>query len=266
MTTTVDLPATHNVRFDLVELDLLAAFAGRRLPFPLRVPSFGRIESERADYFAGAAASLTRRGLATPHGPIGVAADLVRFIRAHRGAVDLVVVADRAVTGVVAMVLGADAILCRQSIGGVPGTVTVTRVTASELTDELATAIPRLRPAPSMPMTLPPGVVEEVEIAAADIGASEKRVRALTRQRGGDEAAVAELAELLTSVTGRGQIGATMENRNGAVERPVELSWLDSPQGRVRVDHDDRDWLSVNPLRHSEMVSALREAATLARG
>jgi hypothetical protein len=35
------------VHFGLVELDLLAAHAGVRFPFPLRIPEFGRIPGER---------------------------------------------------------------------------------------------------------------------------------------------------------------------------------------------------------------------------
>ncbi|MEU6642787.1 ESX secretion-associated protein EspG [Saccharomonospora sp. NPDC046836] len=256
------------VEFGLAELDLLGAYAGTSFPFPLRVPSFGRIEGERNALLAAAGQALSERGLATDHGPLGVAADLVTALREHRNTVDLVVVGPDTVIGVVAMVHGPRAVVCRQKIGGTPGPVTVTRVAAADLTDEFANQIPQAAAAPAMPITLPPRVVGDATRLlenTAGTAAPRKRVRTLVRERGGDEAAVDALVNLLPSVTGRGQLGAALRSTAGAVERPLELSWLDSPQGRVRVDDDARGWVSINPLRHSELVRVLGEAATLAR-
>ncbi|MBN6038328.1 ESX secretion-associated protein EspG [Amycolatopsis sp. 195334CR] len=251
-------------RFELAELDLLGTFAGTRPPFPLRVPSFGRIEGERKALLAAAGQALADRGLADEDGPIGVAAELVTALREHRNAVDLVVVDGTAVTGVVAMVLGQHAVVCSQSIAGLPGPVTVRRVGAAALTGEFTSRIPALEAAPTMPLTLPPGVVEDATRLlenTAGVAAPRQRVRTLVRERGGDEAAVDALVGLLASVPGRGQLGAVVRPPTGAAERPLELSWLDSPQGRVRVDRDAFGWVSVNPLRHSELVRVLREAA-----
>ncbi|GAB3493207.1 ESX secretion-associated protein EspG [Amycolatopsis cihanbeyliensis] len=267
MTVTTEPPVEHGVPFSLPELDLLATFAGERFPFPLRVPSFGRIEGERKALLGGAAQALSERGLATARGPVGAAADLVTALREHRSTVDLVVVDRGKATGVLAMVHGRRAVVCRQSIGGTPGPVAVTRVTATALTDEFTNRIPRVEAAPAAPITLPPGVVGDATRLlenTAGIAAPRKRVRTLIRERGGDEAAVDALVELVPPVTGRGQLG-TVVRRAGGAERPLELSWLDSPQGRIRVDNDARGWVSINPLRRGELVRVLREAATLAR-
>jgi hypothetical protein len=260
--------ALDDATFELVELDLLSTYAGTRLPFPLRVPSFGRIEHERADLLAAAGASLAERGLATDRGPTGVAADLVTALREHRGTVDLVVVGRTTVTGVVALVRDRGAVVCRQEIGGTPGPVTVARVSESALPDVFLTRIPEVGAAPVMPITLPPGVVGDATRLLEKTGgvaAPEQRVRALVRERGGDEGAVDALLDLLPSVEGRGQLGV-LARRSGTVERVLEVSWLDGPRGRVRVNTDDNGWLSVNPLRHGELVRTLRQAVAAAHG
>ncbi|SFB43582.1 EspG family protein [Amycolatopsis marina] len=267
MTVTFESPVEHRVQFGLPELDAIGAYAGRRPPFPLRVPSFGRIEGERDALLASAIRSLSERGLATTRGPVGIAADLVTALRQHRSTIDLVVVDGSVATGVVAVFHGPGALVCHQPIGGVPGPVTVLRVTAAALTDELVKQIPRVEAAQAIPITLPPGVVDDAtRLQEGPTGAAlQQRIRALVRERGGDEAAVDAVVNLLPSVPGRGQLGATVRRAGGAVERPLETSWLDSPKGRVRVDKDPSGWVSINPLRHSELLRALREAAAAAR-
>lgn len=214
----------------LVEMDLLATHAGVPFPFPLRVPSFGRRTDERDMLLAEAGHALCDRGLATAHGPAGVAAELVTALREHRSAVDLVVIGNGTVTGMVAMVYGDQAMLCRQPLHAErAGTVRVTRIAATALADEFAGLIPNTSAVKALPITLPPGVVDQ-------------------------------LVDLFPALTGQGQLGVT---RGGS--RPLEVSWLDSPSGRVRVSGDDRGWVSVNPLRRSELVRLTRDAATLAR-
>ncbi|CAM3186774.1 ESX secretion-associated protein EspG [Saccharomonospora xinjiangensis] len=261
--------AAFGVRFGLPELDLLTTYAGTRSPFPLKVPSFGRIEDERTGLFATAARALTERGLATAHGPAGVAADLVAALREHRGSVDLVVVSGGVVTGAVALFHGQHAVVCRQPIGGTPGPVAVERIGAGAVPGELAGEVPDLDAASSMPITFPPGVLGEATRLLenpAGTAAPLRRVRALVRERGGDPDAVDALVGLLPTVTGRGQLGAVVRREGGAVERPLELSWLDGPRGRVRVSKDGDGWVSVNPLRHSELTRVLRDAVAEARG
>ncbi|GAB2804758.1 ESX secretion-associated protein EspG [Lentzea nigeriaca] len=203
------------IAFDLVEMDLLATHAGVRWPFPLRVPSFGKLADERAALLAEAGHGLQARGLAEAHGPTGMAAELVTALREHTAVVDLVVPE----TGAVAMVYGADAVVCTQS----GSTVRATHVEAETLGDELVALIPELRPAQLMPITLPPGAGLDLE------------------------------------VTGQGQAGVVL----GGQRR--EVSWLDSPGGRVRVDVGDDGWVSVNPMRHNDVVRVIGELAAMAR-
>lgn len=264
MTATIE----REVCFEPVELDLLATHVGVRFPFPLRVPSFGRLTSERDTLLDSAGQALRARGLATAHGPIGMAAELVNALREYRGAVDLVVVGTGPVTGAVAMVYGDWAVVCRQSLSDEQaGTVRVARVPAATLSDELAGLIPKVLPASAMPITLPPGVVGDALRLlgkTADTPATRRCVRELVRTCGGDEAVVDQLVDLFPALTGRGQLGV-VRRRGATVTRPREVSWLDSPRGRVRVDHSGDGWVSVNPLRHSELVRALGEVAADAR-
>ncbi|MBK1783574.1 ESX secretion-associated protein EspG [Prauserella cavernicola] len=269
MTLSLESPPEPAVRFGLAELDLLATYAGARPPFPLRVPSVGRIEDERRALLGSAGQALAERGLATGNGPLGLAADLVEALRGHRSTVDLVVAEGTETTGVVAMVCRHHTVVCRQSIGGEPGPVTVTRVRTAALTDEFTVRIPKAAPAPALPITLPPGVVGDATRLLENTtgeAAPLRRARELVRERGGDESAVDALVTLLPSVVGRGQLGVVVRPEGGHAERPRELSWLDGSRGRVRVDHDERGWVSVNPLRHSELLRELRDAAALARG
>ncbi|MET9231641.1 ESX secretion-associated protein EspG [Lentzea sp. NPDC003310] len=66
-------------------------------------------------------------------------------------------------------------------------------------------------------------------------------------------------AGLDLEVTGQGQAGVV----RGGQRR--EVSWLDSAGGRVRVDVGEDGWVSVNPLRHHDLVRAIGELAAVAR-
>ncbi|EIE99237.1 ESX secretion-associated protein EspG [Saccharomonospora glauca] len=257
--------AGSGVRFNPVELDLLATYAGTRFPFPLKVPSFGRIEDERRALLAEAGRGLAERNLAGEHGPRGVAAELVTALREHRSAIDLVVVTGGTTTGFVAMSYGPRAVICRQELGGAPGPVSVERIATDALSDAIVAHIPEVEAASTMPITLPPGVVDDALrlLNTAGVGDPRERVRALVRERGGDPDAVDTLVALLPSVVGRGQLGVVRRS-GGAVERPLEMSWLDGPRGRVRVSKDADGWTSINPLRHGELVRAVRDAAASA--
>lgn len=213
------------VSFDLVEMDLLATHAGVRWPFPLQVPSFGRFVSERAALLAEAGRGLQARGLATEHGPEGMAAELVTALREYRGAVDLVVMGENVATGAVAMVYGEWAVVCRQELQG--STVRAIRVHADEVSDELIGLIPVNNPAQTMPTTLPPGT---------------------------------GLGGLTELYPGKGQLGVNIRHGGRG-----EVSWLDGAKGRIRVDVGSDGWISVNPVRHNEILRAVSEAAAVAR-
>jgi len=240
MTAALETRAGHDdVHFGLVELDLLAAHAGVRFPFPLRVPEFGRIAGEREVLLAAAGVTLRVRGWAGRRGPLGVAAELVTALREYRGTVDLVLAGPDSVVGVVAMVYRTWALICCQPLTGAHAStgVWIRRVAQSVLADQLIGMVPEVAPVRAMPITLPPD--------------------------GDDPGVLDDLGELLPELTGSGQLGAT---RRGTGERSgAELSWLDGPRGRVRVNRAEDGWLSVNPLRRNEMRLALDNVAIIAR-
>jgi hypothetical protein len=225
------------VYLGLVELDLLATHAGARFPFPLRVPEFGRIEGERAVLLAAAGVTLRARGLAGERGPLGVAAEVVTALREFRGTVDLVLIGPDSSVAVVAAVYRSWTLICRQRLTGDPAAngVRIRRVAQNALADELAGMVPAVEPAVAMPITIPPD--------------------------GGDPVALDELGVVLPELTGSGHLGGT---RHGA-RSGTGLSWLDGPRGRVRVNHAEDGWCSVNSLRQNELRRTINELAMTAR-
>ncbi|HEX3779437.1 MAG TPA: ESX secretion-associated protein EspG [Pseudonocardiaceae bacterium] len=255
-----------SVHLGLVELDLLATHAGVPLPFPLRVPSFGRIEAEREVLLAVAGQTLRLRGLADDDGPTGIAAELLTALREHRGTVDLVCSGADGETAVVALVYRASALICRQRLTGDPASsVLLRRVADTALTAELLDFVPELAAARSMPIMLPAAVVDAALRLVKDGTDLEARLRDLVGDHGGDPAVLDELAGLLATPTGGGQLGAT-RRRDGVDGRAgSELSWLDGPRGRVQVSRDLDGWVSINPLRPDGVRFALDGLATIAR-
>lgn len=228
-------------RFGLVELDLLAAHAGARCPFPLRVPEFGRIAGEREVLLAAAGATLRARGLADVRGPLGVAAELVTALGEHRGAVDLVLAGPDSVIGVAAMVYGDRALICGQPLTETPTAgVWVRRVLRNVLADELMAMVPQVAPAQVMPITFRPDDADRVDSAVLD-----------------------GLVSVLGELTGSGQLGASSHG-TGETRSETELSWLDGPRGRVRVSSAPGGWVSVNPLRRNDLRLVLDELVTIA--
>lgn len=258
-----------SVHFGLVELDLLATHAGAPFPFPLRVPSFGRIAGEREVLLATAGQTLLARGLADEVGPVGVAAEVVTALREHRGTVDLVLVGSDGATGIVAMVYQSWALICCQPLADDPaGTVRIWRVADTALAGELLAMVPALAPARSMPITLPARAVSTAVRLIDDVeddAEKEQRLRDLVRDCGGDPDVLDKLAGLLPSLSGRGQLGATRSAEAGSTRTGPELSWLDGPHGRVRVNPATDGWVSVNPLRPNSLRFTLNEMAMTAR-
>lgn len=241
--TTTTAPDTHTspagmLHFGLVELDLLASHVGVRFPYPLRVPEFGRIPGERKVLLAAAGATLRTRGLASEHGPLGVAAEVVTALREYRGTVDLVLAGPGGAVGIMAMVYRSWTLICRQPLTDDPAKtgIWIRRVAQNALTDELIGMVPEVEPATAMPITVAP---HEADPDALD-----------------------ELGEVLPEVTGMGELGAI---RRGGGRTGVELSWLDGPRGRVQVNRSEDGWFSVNPLRRREMRYAINDLAMIAR-
>ncbi|MBB4909570.1 ESX secretion-associated protein EspG [Actinophytocola algeriensis] len=240
-------------RFGLVELDLLATHAGAAIPYPLRVPSYGRVPEERDELFAAAAEALQVRGLADADGPAGPAADVVAALARRRGTVDLVVRGPGGERGAVAMVYGKHAVLCKQDFDG-EQLVDVRRIPLSAVATALTALVPDLVAATAMPVRLP--------AAATLVTAGHHHVVAA---HGGDPDELDALTDLVSAVDGGGQLGATVTTREGGDVKDTrtapELCWLDTPSGRVRVTTppapEPDGWVSVNPLS----PSTLRQAA-----
>jgi hypothetical protein len=266
---TAVLDEAPTVQFGLVELDLLATHAGIPMPFPLRVPSFGRIPGERAVLLDAAGHALRQRGLADDTGPLGTAAELVTALREYRGAVDLVAVTQEQTIGAVALVYRSWALVCTQDLtAGDTATVRVWRVADTALAAALRPLVPSAAPARSMPVMLPTHVVDTAHrlvAAATDDAELAQRLRELMRDYGGDPDALDQLAGLLTALTCRGQLGVTRRGPGGSERAGTELSWLDGPRGRVRVHRGADGWVSVNPLRPAALSFALNDLAMIAR-
>jgi EspG family len=140
--------------------------------------------------------------------------------------------------GIVAMVYRSWTLICRQPMTDDPAQtgVRIRRVAQNALTDELIGLAPDVEPAVTMPITVAP---DEADPEALD-----------------------ELDEVLPEVTGMGELGAI---RRGAGRAGASLSWLDGPRGRVQVNRSEDGWLSINPLRRTEMRYAINDLAMIAR-
>ncbi|WP_116203434.1 ESX secretion-associated protein EspG [Amycolatopsis circi] len=262
MTAVLPRAGDETVHIGLVEADLLAAHAGASWPFPLQVPSYGRIEGEREILFATAGQALQARGLADDSGPDGLAAEAVTALRERRGIVDLVVADAEGATAVTALVYRSSALICRQRLEA--DTLSVRRVDETALVDAVLAEIPQVEAARTMPVTLPAHAVKEAMALTDDEDDVSRahRLRDLVRDSGGDPAALDSLVGLVVPLTGRGQLGAT---RDGRTREGRELSWMDGPRGRVRINPARDGWLSVNSLRQADLRFALGELATAAR-
>jgi hypothetical protein len=253
------------IDFSLVELDLLATHAGVPCPFPLRVPSFGRIPGERDVLLAAAARTLELRDLADETGPRNAAAEVVTALREHRGTVDLVLTTADGPVGVVALVYRSWALICRQALDDeASGTVRIRRLADTALTGELLGLVPELPAVRSMPITLPAREVIAATRVITEVEDPAERAR-LLRDAVRDPGVLDRLTGLFPVLTGHGQLGATRRTGDRTVRAGAELSWLDGPKGRVRLDRGDNGWVSVNPLRHNDIRHALDNLATLAR-
>nr|QEO73928.1 hypothetical protein [uncultured bacterium] len=255
-------------RFGLVELDLLAANADAVIPYPLRVPSFGRIPAERDVLFAAAGETLRRRGLADEYGPIGLAKAVVTALATRSGTVDVVVTRPGGSTGVLAMVHRGKALLCRQNLNGpVDELVEVWSIPLDGLAHALTGVIPGLPGARTMPVRLPLAAVNAVQRTLADGTPMAGQVRRIAAEHGCSTGDLETLIRLGSTVTGRGQLGVTRSSVGGEdVRVGVELSWVDTTHGRLRVtrqtDHSG-GWLSINPMRTDDLRSVIVAAAAL---
>jgi hypothetical protein len=260
------------VHFGLIELDLLTTHAGVPLPFPLHVPSFGRIPAERDVLLATAGQTLRMRGLADDEGPVGAAAELVAALREYRGTVDLVLADADGAFNVVALFYRHWALVFFQPRGDDPaGRVLVRRTTENAVESELLGMVRDVAAAALLPIMLPTLALHAAQRLIGDVeadDADEQRhcLRELAHDYGSEPTVFDQLADLLPVVTGWGQLGASRRASDEQTRAGTELSWLDSPRGRVTVNHAANGWVSINPLRPSALRLALENLATIARG
>lgn len=244
--------------FGLVEFDLLATHTGASIPFPLRVPSFGRIPGERQVLFTTAGATLRHRALADENGPTGLAGELAAALARRRGTLDLVLTGSAEPVGVAAVVHRDRVLLCRQTLDDTrTAMVDVRHLPLDGVVDALHDLIPPLPAAKIMPLRVPVAAVRAVH----ETGAAQ-----LHRIASRHGCAVEDLDALVRAggtVVGGGQLGACAVSDHGPdVRLGTELSWLDSPGGRMRVT-THHGWLSVNPLRPNDLHTAIAELVTL---
>jgi EspG family len=253
-------------QFGLVELDLLATFAGARPPFPLQVPSFGRVQPERELLLGAAGDTLQARGLADEDGPLALADRLVTLLAGRRGAVDLVLGGPGWESGAVALADGMGAVLCLQRFNpDEHHIVDAYCVDRDALAEELFALVPRRSGGAAMPIRLPLRAMRAAhDVLTSATGDVQATVYQVLSDGGVDAASANKLASMLHPLEGYGQMGVTRPTSKGEdVRVSDELSWLDTPAGRYRVSSVD-GWVSVNPLHPDELFGILRDFASQA--
>jgi ESAT-6 protein secretion system EspG family protein len=259
--------------FGLVELDLLATYTGATIPFPLKVPSFGRFRGERDELLGAAGATLRHRGLADEDGPTGLAHEVTEALRHRHGTLDLITTGPDGPVGVVAILRRRQrALLCRQPLTDNPTVlVDITSVSAESLVEAVLDHIPDVSAAKIMPLRVPAEAVRDLHTAATahpDRNA-QQLVRHMASRYGCSADDLDTVLRFGASVTGHGQLGATRVTPDrGDVRVGAELSWLDSPTGRVKISTEragTHEWTSINPLRRNEIRTAIADLVALTR-
>ena len=277
-----DVDTTGHVQFGLVELDLLATYAGAEIPFPLQVPSFGEVAPTRDLLFASAGETLQLRGLADEDGPLDLADELATMLADHTGAIDLVIGGQDWQSGAVALVNSRQALLCLQRFNAAErDLVEVYRVDTDSLARELVRLVPQWPGGHSIPVRLPlrgvraaQAVLAEVDPESADRENVEQRLRDALRRGGIDAAGAAKLVSVLSPLECYGQLGVTRPGSGGQdVRVGAELSWIDTPRGRYSIAStrseepagEDDGWVSINPLHPDDLLGAVRGFVSAAR-
>lgn len=270
---------SEHAHFGLVEMDLLANYAGAEIPFPLQVPSFGQVQPERDLLLAAACETLQVRGLADDDGPLELADQLAALLGNRTGAVDLVIGGPDWNSGAVALVGPTYSVLCLQRFNDEERDLVETYAVATDTLDiELARLLPTLPGGHSIPIRLPVRAVRaaqqvllDAEGERSDPDSVQHRLQTTLTEYGVPSAATGKLATVLHPLTGYGQMGATRPGRDGEHARVgAELSWIDTESGRMTVStasgaDGDEGWVSINPLHPDELLSGVRRLVADAR-
>jgi hypothetical protein len=259
--------------FGLVELNLLATYTGATIPFPLKVPSFGRIPGERDELFAAAGATLRHRRLADEDGPTGLARDVATALQHRYGTIDLVTTGPDGPVGVVAILCRRQrALLCRQVLTDNPAAlVDIHSVPSDGVADSLCTHIPDMPPAKVLPVRVPAEAVRDLHTTATahPDRNTQQLVRQIANRHGCPADDLHAVLRLGGTVTRHGQLGASRATpQQGDVRVGAELSWLDKPDGRVKISTDragTHEWISINPLRRNEIHATITDLIALTR-
>lgn len=258
--------------FGLVELDLLATYTGATIPFPLEVPSFGRIPDERDELFGAAGATLRHRGLADQDGPTGLARDLADALQHRHATIDLITTGPDGPVGMVAILRRRQrALVCRQTlIDSSTSLVDIRSVPSDSLADALCGHIPDMPAAKMMPLRVPADAVRDLHTSAT--ANPDRNTQQLVQQIASRHNCPADdlhaVVRLGGTATRHGQLGATRATPQGDTRVGTELSWLDTSTGRVKISTDragTHEWISINPLRRTEIHTFITDLVALTR-
>jgi len=249
------------------EVDLLCTYAEVDPPFPLDIPVSGTSDAERSVVYQAARETLEARGLADEGGPVGIAADFVRYLRDRTGAIDLVLADEKATLNAVVLVDGHHALLAVQRDDDEDRLVRLRELQLDRAVDGLLRLVPLVEQAGSSPITLPLRALRSAEAAIAErmdsgVPFGENDLPDLLERNGVDDQVVRRMIAHLQPVLGQGQLGASRPNGLSGEDREdvrhgEELSWLDTPRGRYKLSVQD-EWVSANPLGREDMRGAAR--------
>ena len=258
--------------FGLVELDLLATYTGATIPFPLVVPSFGRIPDDRDELFGAAGATLQHRGLADQDGPTGLARGLADALQNRHATIYLITTGPDGPIGIVAILRHRHrTLLCRQPLHDSSASLVDIRAAPSDsLADALCEHIPDMPAAKVMPLRVPADAVRDLHTSAT--ANPDRNTQQLEQQIASRHNCPADDLHTIVRIGGtatrHGQLGATRATPQGDARIGTELSWLDTATGRVKISTDRagaHEWISINPLRRNEIRTSITNLIALIR-
>jgi hypothetical protein len=260
------LATGFDASLDAVEMDLLCTFAGVPAPIPLRVPSAGRTQTERAELFRAARERMTRRGLADERGPRATAEVFVRLLRDGPRTLDLTLAIGAHRLGAVLLARHGEAVLAVNELDLTDAPTDLIALPVDAAVDELLRLIPDLGAAMTAPFTLPRRALAEVyrALRARRSALGTYELDELLSRHGIDERTAHRLSTQLQPVLGNGQAGLCERGGYARDWRRAgeELRWLDTDNGRFRLGGSD-EWTSVNPLFPNELYTSIRRLAAV---
>jgi hypothetical protein len=249
MSRAIDL---SHLEFDVLWEDLGLGEA----PYPIKVPSAGETQQERAELRREALAGLADRGLHDGRDPHRQLEDMLVGLARHRISLDGQL-AIRVHLKVLAAAGGGFGVIAVQA----PTMVRLEPVSGADLVAPVMALIPDIPPAQSGQTTMPRAVFHRALDAYAG-GSYTDYERAL--QSGGvtgrDLRAVTTLIQ--TPRFGGGQLAANSVDQLGRRKRSAVLNWFDTEAGRFLLQTYERDgepWLTLVPADGPRLTHQLTE-------